>query len=88
MKFEFPKSSWILAQLILDFDFFFLALVLPATDNAIAMACFGGVPALISVLMFLLIVVWLLPFFIGISWLPKYVELTAPRINYKSWASS
>src|SRR5262245_24084911 len=50
-------------------DDYFLPLLLfdfPAFDNAIATACFGGLPAAISVLMFSLTTFFDLPFFNGI----------------------
>jgi len=55
-----------------DFGFF---LDFPAFENAIACACVGDLPSLMSVEIFLLIVFLLFPRLSGIIFAPSYYEL-------------
>ena len=61
LKFEF------FVNLYQRFFFFFVDFDFPALLSAIATACLRGLPAFISVLMFLLMVFWDEPFFSGIA---------------------
>jgi hypothetical protein len=64
-----------------DWHYFFFGLLLPASLNAMATACFCGFPAFISVLMLLEMVLLLEPFFNGIA---SSYELALSKISPQS----